>query len=224
MRRFRVLPQWRFLSNQYDDSENPLVDLPMEYGYCYTPVSNLSVAGAQIDATRGKWDGRLQFANSSPANPRSLFQHDQYGNWAGGAGYTIHQGFRIGVSAYYGPYLDRQYAYFFPGETNPSTLPAQGLGLDVSWARGHWIVQGELQHFVLPYKAIPTFREQAGHVELKRTLSPRWYIATRDGYTSGNESGQAQCLETAAAFRPNRFQLIKFDYEYEHYSIDAYRN
>jgi hypothetical protein len=179
---------------RYDDSENPLVDLPMEYGYYYTPVSNLSVAGAQIDATRGKWDGRLQLANASPANPRSLFQHDQYGNWAGGAGYPIQQEFRIGVSAYYGPYLDRQYAYFFPGETNPSTLPAQGLGLDVSWARGHWIVQGELQHFVLPYKAIPTFREQAGYVELKRTLSPRSSIATATATPAETNPGRPSVL------------------------------
>jgi hypothetical protein len=43
---------------RYDDADNPVVDLPMEYGYYYAPVSNLSVAGAQIDGTRGKWDGR----------------------------------------------------------------------------------------------------------------------------------------------------------------------
>src|SRR6202042_767688 len=109
---------------RYDDAENALVDLPISYGYYYAPVSILGVAGAQIDATRGKFDGRLQFANSSPANPRSIFARDQYGNWAGGAGYTIHQGFRIGVDAYRGPYLSRNYAFFLPGEKNPSALPA----------------------------------------------------------------------------------------------------
>jgi hypothetical protein len=45
-----------------------------------------------IDANRGKFDGRAQFANSSPAHPRCIFDHDQYGNWAGGGGYTIRQG------------------------------------------------------------------------------------------------------------------------------------
>lgn len=206
----------------YDDAENALVDLPMEYGYYNSPVSNLSVAGAQIDGTRGKWDGRVQFANSSPANPRSLFQHDQYGNWAGGAGYTIRQGLRVGVSAYRGPYLDRQYLYFFPGEANPSTLAAQALGLDVSWTRGHWTVQGEYQHFVMPYQAIPTFREQVGYVELKKTLSPRWYIASRSGFSSANASGQVQCLEGSAGFRPDRRQLIKVEYEFEHYNMGTY--
>lgn len=68
---------------RYDDADNALVDLPIEYGYYYAPVSILGVAGAQIDATRGKVDARLQFANSSPTNPRSVFARDQYGNWAG---------------------------------------------------------------------------------------------------------------------------------------------
>lgn len=204
---------------RYDDTDNPVVDLPMEYGYYYSPVSNLSVAGAQIDVTRGKWDGRVQFANSSPANPRSLFEHDEYGNWAGGAGYTIRQGLRVGVSGYRGPYLDRQYLYFFPGEASPSRLPAHALGLDASWARGHWTVQGEVQKFVMPYTVIPVFREQAGYGELKRVLSPRWYIAGRVGYTSTNASGKVQSYEAAAGFRPNRLQLIKIDYEYQHYSV-----
>ncbi len=112
---------------RYDDAENALVDMPPEYGYYYSLVSTLGVAGAQIDATRGKWDARAQFANSSPANPRSLLASDQYGNWAGGVGYTIHQGFRAGASAFYGPFLDRQYKYFFPGEARPSSPCAPAL-------------------------------------------------------------------------------------------------
>jgi hypothetical protein len=209
---------------RYDDADNPVVDLPMEYGYYFAPVSNLSVAGAEIDGTRAKWDGRVQFANSSPANPRSLFEHDQYGNWAGGAGYTIRQGLRVGVSGYRGPYLDRQYQYFMPGEANPSTLPAHALGLDASWSRGHWTVLGELQKFVMPFTVIPTFREQAGYAELKRVLNPRWYVAGRVGYTSANASGEVQSYEGAAAFRPNRLQLIKIDYELKHYGVGPYFN
>jgi hypothetical protein len=207
----------------YDDADNALVDLPMEYGYYYEPISTLGLAGAQIDATRDKWDGRVQFANSSPANPRSIFAPDQYGNWAGGGGYTIRQGLRVGASAYRGPYLDRKYPYFFPGEANPSTLPAHALGLDVEWARGHWNVQGELQKFVLPYTVIPTFREQAGYAEVKRVLNPRWYIAARSGYTSTNASGTAQSFEATAGFRPDRAQLIKIGYELDHYDLGSDR-
>ena len=108
---------------RYDDAVNPLIDMPPQYGYYYAPVTTAGLPGAQIDVTRGKIDARLQFANSSPANPRSLFAHDQYGNWAGGAGYTVRQGFRIGVDAYRGPYLSRDYAYFFPGEKQSQHSP-----------------------------------------------------------------------------------------------------
>jgi hypothetical protein len=203
---------------RYDDTVNPLIDLPIGYGYYYSPISMFPVAGAQIDGTRGKWDGRLQFANSSPVNPRGPFSSGQYGNWAGGAGYTIRQGLHVGASAYHGPYLDQSYKYYFPGEVSPGRLPATGAGLDVSWARGHTTVQGELQKFVMPYTVIPTFREIAGYGEVCQVLAPRWFIAARFGASSANATGRMQNLETSAAFRPNRFQLIKIGYELERYS------
>lgn len=203
---------------RYDDADNPLIGMPLEYGYYYAPVSFLGVAGAQIDATRGRWDGRLQFANSSPANPRSLFAKDQYGNWAGGGGYTIRQGFRVGVSGYRGPYLDRHYQYFFPGEANPSRLPARAVGFDASWERGHTRILAEAQKFVMPYTVIPTYREVATYVEFRQVLAPRWYVAVRPGYTSANAGGIVRCLETSAGFRPNRHQLLKVGYAVEHYS------
>jgi hypothetical protein len=208
----------------YDDNDNALVDLPTGYGYYYAPVSILGVAGAQIDATKGKFDGRVQFANSSPSNPRSVFAHDQYGNWAGGAGFTIHQGFRVGVSGYRGPYLDRHYDYFFPGEANPNALPATGLGFDANWAHGHTSAQGEVQKFVMKYKAIPDFHESTGYGEIKQVLSPRWYVAFRGGYSTSNAAGNSQTFETAAGFRPDRLQLIKISYEHQHMSLGAQQN
>jgi hypothetical protein len=207
---------------RYDDATNVLVDSPLEYGYYYAPVSTLGLAGVQMDATRGKWDARAQFANSSPANPKSLFASGQYGNWAGGAGYTVRQGFRVGVSGSRGPYLDPEREEYLPGELNPSQLPAHALGLDIEWARGHWNLQGELQRFVLPYTVIPTFHEQAGYAEVKRTLSPRWYVAARGGYTDAGERGSVQSIEAMTGLRPDSFQLIKIDYEFEHRSMGEY--
>lgn len=208
---------------RYDDADNPLIDLPPGYGYYYSPVSFLPVAGAQLDVTRGKWDARAQLANSSPANPRGLFDRDQYGNWAGGAGYTIRQGLRVGVSFYRGSYLDRQFQYFYPGEANPSTLRARAGGLDAAWTRGHTTLQGEAQIFVLPYTKIPTFRELAWYAEAKQAISPRWFVAVRSGLTSSHFGGKTISFESAAGFRPNRFQLIKASYEVEHYTTgDTY--
>jgi hypothetical protein len=207
---------------RYDDADNPLVDMPPQYGYYYRPVSFLGVAGAQLDVTRNKWDARLQFANSSPVNPRSIFDHDQYGNWAGGAGYTIRQGLRVGASAFRGPYLYRGYPYFLPGEANPSTLPSTGLGIDASWEHGHWSVQGELQKFVMPYKKIPDFRETAGYVEFKRILNPRWYVAARGSFMLASASSDLYVLDASAALRPNRFQIVKMGYQFERHPTAAH--
>lgn len=206
---------------RYDDAENALIDLPISYGYYYAPVSILGVAGAQIDATRGKFDGRLQFANSSPANPRSIFASDQYGNWAGGGGFTIRQGLRIGASGYRGPYLDRKYAYYFPGEANPSKLPAHAVGIDMNWAHGHTTAYAEAQRFVMPYTLIPDFRDTAGYAEVRQVLSPRWFVAGRYSITSTNATGRTNSFETAAGYRSDRFQLLKVGYEFKHYSTST---
>jgi hypothetical protein len=209
---------------RYDDADNALVDLPPQYGYYYAPVSFLAVSGAQLDVTRGKWDSRLQFANSSPANPRSIFAKDQYGNWAAGAGYTIRQGFRIGISGYRGPYLDRKYGYYLPGEAKPGALPAHALGVDANWARRHTSAYAEVQRFVMPYTLFPDFRESAGYAELRQVLNPRWSLSGRYSLTSTNVTGRTNIMETAAAFRANRYQLLKFGYELRHASSGSDRN
>jgi hypothetical protein len=203
-------------SLRYDDNDNALIEPPLGYGY-YAVTSTLGLLSAQVDATRGKWDGRAQFANSSPANPRSVFAKDQYGNWAGGGGYTIRQGFRVGVSGYRGPFLDRQSSYFLPGEESPSKLPARAGGVDAAWAHGHWNVQGEWQTFVLPYTKLPTYRGRAEYAEVKRVLTPRWYLAGRVGATTAKETGNTERFEATVGFRPDRFQLIKAGYEVEHH-------
>lgn len=201
---------------RYDDADNPLVQMPLGYGYYYTPVAVAGLMGAQADVTLGKWDGRLQLTNSSPANPRKIFQKDQYANWAGGVGYTIRQGFRVGLQSYRGPYLDRQSPYFFPGESSPNQLPATALGADAQWARGHWNLSGEWMHFEMNYHAIPTFRQNDAYVEAKRVLHPRWYVAARAGFLHTTYDGGGAEYEAAVGFRPNAWQLIKTSYMLEH--------
>ena len=201
---------------RYDDALNPLINLPAAYGYYYKGVTNYGLTGAQVEATIGKLDARAQFVNSSPANRRSIFDRDQYGNWAGGAGYTIKQGFRVGVSAYRGPYLHRGYPYFFPGEANPKSLPGSAYGLDAQWARGRWNLYGEWQRFQLAYKLIPTFQKRIGYAEARCVLHPRWYAATRVGYLSTTPYPSSETYyEMAGGYRPNRHQLIKFEYQIE---------
>jgi hypothetical protein len=197
---------------RYDDADNPLINAPQTYGYAYTPVTTLGLMGAQADVTVRKLDLRAQFVNSSPANRRSIFDRDQYGNWAGGAGYTIRQGLRVGVSAYDGPYLDRQFPYYFPGEAPPRQLPARAFGVDAQWAAGHWNVQGELQRFCMEYRVIPTFHEEAGYVEVRRVLHPRWFVAQRTGYLANSAGPTAQRFEAVVGFRPDSRNIVKVGY------------
>jgi hypothetical protein len=198
---------------RYDDAVNLLVDMPMSYGYYQKGVSTASLAGAEMDSSLGKLDLRLQFTNSSPANPRSILDHDQYGNWAGGAGYTIRQGLRVGVSAYRGPYLDRQFPFYRPGEAPPSQLPATGLGADLEWGRGRWNVNAEWQQFQMDYRVRPDFIEQTGYGEARFVLHPRWYLATRLGYIHPNLFPGWRSYEAAVGFRPGARELIKLEYE-----------
>jgi hypothetical protein len=198
---------------RYDDAMNPLVDGPMSYGYYQKGVSTASLAGAEVDSSLGKFDLRAQFTNSSPANPRSILDHDQYGNWAGGAGYTIRQGLRIGISAYHGPYLDRQFPFYRPGEAAPSQLPATGLGADLEWGHGRWNVNAEWQHFKMDYHVMPNFIEQTGYGEARLVLHPRWYLTTRLGYIRPNLFPGWQSYEAAVGYRPGTHELVKVEYE-----------
>jgi hypothetical protein len=198
---------------RYDDAVNPLVDMPASYGYYLKGVTTVGLPGAEVDATLGKLDTRLQFTNSSPANPLPLTSRDQYGDWTGGAGYTIFQGLRVGASVYRGPYLDRQFAFFFPGESDPIDLPATGVGADVEWGRGPWSVNGEWQRFQMDYHAIPTFINDIGYAEARLTVRPRWYVATRLTSVRPNEGSNSQTYEFAVGYRPGVHELVKVDYE-----------
>jgi hypothetical protein len=198
---------------RYDDAVNPLIDIPKSYGYYLSGVSTKSLAGVGLDASVGKLDLRGQLTNSSPANARSVLDKNQYLNWTAGAGYTIRQGLRVGLSAYHGPYLDRQFPFYFPGEADPRTLPATGIGVDAQWGHGHWNLNGEWQRFQMDYTVIPNFIESTGYGEVRLALHPRWYIATRLGYVRPSVSAAWQWCEAAVGYRPGRHELVKLEYE-----------
>ncbi len=198
---------------RYDDSVNPLVDMPASYGYYLKGITTAGLPGAEVDTTLGKVDARLQFTNSSPANPQSLTSRDQYGDWTAGAGYTVSQGLRVGASAYTGPYLDRHYAFFFPGESNPVNLNGSGVGVDLEWGHGPWSVNGEWQRFQMDYHAMPNFINNTGYAEARLTVRPRWYVATRLNYVRPNEGSNSQGYEFAVGYRAGTRELMKVDYE-----------
>ena len=199
---------------RYDDAVNPLIDMPILYGY-YAKISPMGVAGVEADVTAPHWDFSAQFVNSSMMNPRSVFDRDQYGNWVGDLGHTILQGLRVGASAGRGPYLDRQWPFYVRGEANPNQLPGSSAAADVEFAHGYWTVIGEWDWMLMSYHAIPFTRREGSYVEVKRALAPRWYAAVRAGYLTMNRD-LAASYEVAAGFRPNTRQIIKLSYEIQH--------
>src|SRR5581483_6950708 len=152
------------------------------------------------------------FVNSSPVNPYTILEAGQLGGWAAGAGYTIHQGLRVGASWYRGPYLGEDDTM---GLEDARKYPASGYGLDLEWGRGPWNVNAELQRFQMTNGIVePGVNQWVGYGEVRRTLSPRWYVAARVGSSRQQDaSSNLQGWEGAGGFRPAARQLIKFDYE-----------
>lgn len=198
---------------RYDDARNWLIDLPQSYGYYYFPVSVYGLPGVEADLAWGNADFRVQLTNSSPSNPRRLWQDGQYGTFTAGGGYRFGAGLRVGVSAMRGPYLHRQHRFFFPGEADPKKLPATGYGVDLQWGKGRWTVNGEAQRFQYPYRAIPYYFTSLAYGEVKFTINPRWYVASRVGTrwrTAG--MGRDQAYEMVVAYRPAKGHLLKAGY------------
>jgi hypothetical protein len=202
---------------RYDDNANALIDLPLQYGYYDRPVSTAAAPAVQVDLTRAKWDGRFQLAHSSPASYGYGTTHDGLKDWSGGIGYTARQGLRFGFSAYGTP--GHEDAYSDDGGdqvTDESMYSAHAVGADVEWSRGHTELRGEWQMFLLRDQDRELYRDQAGYLELKRVLNPRWYVGGRAGFLTSEDLGGAQSYEGAAGFRLSRFQVVKAGYELQH--------
>lgn len=225
---------------RYDDMVNPLLDQPLPYNYLLKqpsstsakiyarpPVTLYGLPAVEFDFSWRRLDSRFQFTTSSPYNPIGFFKSGQYPQWTAGGGYTIRQGFRVGISAYRGPWLAGSLSSLVPTGLSATNFPAGAVGLDVQWARGRWSASGEWDRFVFhfPYLSnAPTVN--FAYAELKVIVRPRWYAAFRANYQIDNHAvvggvqsattvyPNRQYYEVAVGFRPNRFELLKVGYEW----------
>jgi hypothetical protein len=192
-----------------------------------TPATLYAIPGAEIDAQAGRVDARLQVTSGTPAVPQAISVANQYAQATAGGGYTIRQGFRVGVSGFRGPYLDARLAPLLPMGTTIRSFDASAIGVDVQYALGRWKVSGEWQHFVFDspnFVVSPSLN--SGYADVKRILTPRFYIAGRAGWlqpgrvtdksgvSASSFAGELQQYELAAGFWINRFQMIKASYEW----------
>jgi hypothetical protein len=149
-----------------------------------TPATLYGLPAAQAEVSVRRFDARVQMTTSSPAYPEGWNNVSrQYLQLTAGGGFTIRQGFRIGVSGFHGPYLENSVAPWLPAGTTVRSFPANAGGLDVEWKRGRLSANGELQgfRFDAPNFVVPP-RFLAGYVELKARLTPRIYAAVREGF------------------------------------------
>jgi hypothetical protein len=192
-----------------------------------TPVSLYGMPGIQAEISSHRWDGRVQVTSGSPADPLSLSHAPQYAQWAAGGGYTIRQGWRVGISGFRGPFLAPDVAPSLTAGTSVRSFPASAIGLEAQWARGHWSLSGEWQRFQYDY---PGFTQPpsviSAYGEAKRMLTPRLYVAGRAGWLkpggAKDETGAATSqfspsiasYELGAGWWLNRHQLLKASYEW----------
>ena len=200
-----------------------------EESYGMIPVSLYGTPGAEADFSLGNVDARIQLTNSSPANPQPLFSEKQLYQWTAGAGYTIWQGFRVGFSAFRGPFLEQDVRSFLPEGKGVDDYPATAVGLDVQLARGRWSVQAEWQRFQFNYPAFRTAPAASiGYAEVKAIITPRIYAAVRGSHVEynrvedirGNASGGSylpnrQSYEFTIGSYLNRWQLLKVSYQWQ---------
>jgi len=192
-----------------------------------TPVTLYGLRGAELDFSGYRVDARLQVTNSSPADPLPLNRAGQYTQWTAGAGYNVVPGFRIGFSAFRGPYLEASLAPLLPSGSTLRSFPASAIGFDAQWAHGRWSASGEWQRFQynLPnFTSAPSIVSTYG--ELKAVLSPRLFVAARAGWMlpggatdrTGASASQfapyVASYELGAGSWINRHQLLKASYEW----------
>jgi len=191
-----------------------------------TAVTLEGLPAAEVSGSWKKVDGRFQLTNSSPSNPQDLRSDSQNMQWTAGAGYTIRQGLRVGVSGFRGPFLENDVKSLLDPGTSVRDYPAVGMGTEVQWGRGRWNAIAEWQRVEFNY---PGFQKppavSSAFVELKATLNPRFYAAFRGGYESNSsvkdDSGaeaehflpNRQAYEFAVGYRVNRLQTLKVGYE-----------
>lgn len=199
------------------------------YGNGLVPVTLYAIPGIEADFSSGKFDARVQLTSGSPANPQNLAYASTYRQVTGGGGYTIRQGFRVGASAFRGPWLGENVAPLLPVGTSIRSFPASGIGLDAQWARGRWSVTGEWQRFWFDspnFTRAPSF--ETGYGEVKSIITPRIYLAARLGWlstgavrdTSGVSAGSFApaigSYELGGGLWLGRNELLKASYELLH--------
>ena len=192
-----------------------------------TPVTLYGLPGIQAEFSHGRIDARLQVTSGSPLNPRPVVDAGTYAQWTLGAGYSVRQGFRVGVSGFRGPYLASLLKPLLPAGTTVRDFPASAVGVDVQWEHGRFSATGEWQRFQFDSPNLTLAPSiQSSYLEVKTVLTPRLFVAARPAWLNSGGATDAAGIHTGQ-FAPdmssyevgggiwvNRYELVKGSYEW----------
>lgn len=192
----------------------------------WLPLINYSYpTGVMAFGNFAKADYRLALVNSSLANPLDLGTPGQRPQWAVGGGLNPVQRLRVGSSFTAGPYLDASVRSYLPAGTRWNDFTQRALGLDLQLTLPHLELQGELLFANFRVPNIPQrLGSTAYFLELKHTLTPRLFMATRwnqiyfDRFRRGASQGErfdnnVNSLEVGLGFHLSEKLLAKTSYQ-----------
>ena len=195
---------------------NPLIDVPLSYGYYLRGVSTGSSAGVGVGTRHlAKWTCEAKLTNSSPTNPRSVLDSDQYLNWTVGGGYTIRRRSSVPGSPHIAaPIWIGSIHTSFRAKSIPRNLPATAVGIDVE-PNGFRPLEHQwgVAAFSNGLHCHSGIHRERRLRQARYVLHPRWYLATRIGYASPSAIPGWRTYEAAVGYRAGKHQLIKLEYE-----------
>ena len=153
-------------------TRNPLIGVPD----AYVPVYPL---GLMVSGERGKFDYRAAALSLPPTHRDYVPDPDVALRPVIGAGVTPFTGFRIGVSATSGPYLNGDLTTGQLNGRDWKDYRNRVIATDVQYGYGHFDLRGEfaIAEFEVPRRG--RIDGPAGYVEARATLTPRVFIAAR---------------------------------------------
>ena len=198
-------------------------------GSGWLPLLNFGYpTGVMAFGSGSKVDYRFALVNSSLSNPLNPARSGQRPQWVAAGGITPFQRFRLGASFAEGPYLDASVSSQLPAGTAWRDFTQRALGADVQVTLHHLEVQGELMFTNFKVPRISQRLGAAGYfVELKRTLTPRLFLAgrwnqlyfdrLRSGITNGERprfDNNRYSLELGLGYHLSEKLLVKGSYQF----------
>jgi hypothetical protein len=153
-------------------TRNPLIGIPD----AYLPVYPL---GVMASGERGKVDYRAAVVSLPPTHRDYVPDPDPAVHPAVGIGVTPIVGFRVGLSATMGPYLNKDLSASQLNGQEWDSYRQRVIASDIQYGVGHFDLRGEfaIADFEVPYSG--SIDGPSGYVEARATLTPRLFVAAR---------------------------------------------